>query len=202
MRDATDPTLVDIFSSGNLTPDNQYTYANYSVMNISGLNASDSLVMDYTNGDPVTAGGISFQRGGGTDSISFAGLPSGNTVKLGSSSVQVVTASAVDTIGFTGAETLTLDQGAGSNTLISPSSTTNFSAINITVDSGSTLTLGADTTLPTLTTMNLAGGSIFNMSNESESIDQLTGSGTFNTGNGSPVVGNLTIGAQGRKQHV
>jgi autotransporter-associated beta strand protein len=198
VRNASDPSLVDLYvNNTSTTPTAEYNYADYSVMNISGLNSSDSLVVDYTSGDPVTAGGISFTGGAGADSISFMGIPSGNTVKLGSSSVQVLSGSNVDTVNFTGAETLNLDQGAGSNTLISPSGSTNFTGINITVDSGSTLTLGADTTLPTLTTLNLAGGSIFNMSNENESIDQLMGSGTFNTGNGNPVVGTLTIGARG-----
>src|SRR5439155_17430578 len=60
-------TFVDVYINNNsTTPDDEFNYADFSVTNVSGLLSDDTLIVDYTGGDPVTVGGIVWDGGTGT----------------------------------------------------------------------------------------------------------------------------------------
>src|SRR6185295_360207 len=49
---------LDLFLD-NVTavPTAEYEYGDYGVINVAGLNSNDSLILDYTAGDPIAPGG-------------------------------------------------------------------------------------------------------------------------------------------------
>ncbi len=176
---------VDIYvNNTTTTPTIEDPYSAFSVIALAGQGTGNTLTVDYSGGDPVTAGGISFTGGAGTDSINFTGLSGTNTITLNNgSSVQINS----DFINYTNVDKMNLDLGTGTNTLASVSPTT-LPAITLTEDAGGTTSIGgASGTLPSRTIVNVNAGGTFSIANAAESLDQVSGAGTL-------TLGLLTIG--------
>jgi autotransporter-associated beta strand protein len=175
--------LLDVYiNNTSTTPDAEYDYA--GVTSVAGLDGNDTIVLDYSAGDPVTPGGLNIDGGAGTDTILVTGL-TGSTAVLDSGTT--LTIGGNDVITYINTEAI--EFANGSNTLGSTNpSTTQPLAIDI--DAGSALTLATGAVLPSTADFNVDG--TLDLSSQNESIDQLTGGGTVSLGSGQ-----LTVGAAG-----
>jgi autotransporter-associated beta strand protein len=186
-----DGANVDVYiNNTTTTPSSQFPYASFSVTNISGLTGNNSLVVDYSGGDPVTSGGISWSAGtgGGTNTLSIINLSGNNAITTTSGATLQIGG---DVINYTNVATLNLDLGSGTNTLTSTSPTT-LPTITLTEDTGGTTTMASGSgTLPTHTVLSIASGGTFSFNNETQSINQIIGAGTLSLGTST-----LTIGSQ------
>ncbi len=167
------------------TPTATYAYSSVGVVNVNGLGGNNQLILDYSGGDPIPVDGLNFNGGTGTNTLVIENMPGNESANLSNGSLVI----GPDNISFTNTANLSLDLGTGSNTLLSTTPTLT-STLSLAVDSGSTLTLASSSTLPTNAILGVAG--TLNLNNQSESIDQLTGGGTVNTGTAATT---LTLGA-------
>ena len=76
--DASDKTLLDVNVNGVLeaTP----AAADVNQIQVNALDADDTLTVDVTNGNPIPAGGISYDGGNGFDSLAVTGSAAAATV--------------------------------------------------------------------------------------------------------------------------
>ena len=182
---------VQVFrNNAGATPDFTFDYATASQIVIAGLGGDDTLVLDYSGGDPVAPGGLYWSggpNGAGGDTVSVVGSAGNDTVTLASSgNISIAGGNALQVSTNEAAQ---FDLAGGFNTLSAPSPTTSY-AITLVVQPGSTLTLASSISLPSSTDATVDG--TLNLNGQSFSLDALTGNGSVTVGGGT-----LTLGAAG-----
>ncbi len=185
LKNDADGVHLDIWQNaatpGSGTPTQQVLLSSFTSISIAGGTGTDAVTLDYSGGDP-TGGAVTFAGGAGSNTLAIKGGSGTAASTLTSSAVTVGS----DTIGFAGLSALALDLGSGTNTLTasSPGATP---ILTLVVDAGSSLTLGASSALSGSTVVSDSGK--FNLSGQSESIDQLTGIGTVTSTGGTLTIG-------------
>ncbi len=185
-----DGANVDVYiNNTTTTPTTQFPYSAFSATNISGLTGNNSLIIDYSGGDPITSGGINWTAGtAATNNLSVVNLSGNNTIIATHGTTLQINS---DVINYTFVATMNLDLGSGTNTFNSVQPTT-APTITLNEDAGGTTTMATGSgVIPTHSILNIASGGTFSFNNQSQSIDQLSGAGTLSLGSST-----LTIGAQ------
>ena len=120
---------IDIYRNNTTTPAYQFTYATAPDISISAAGGNDTIIIDYTGGNPIPAAGLSIDGGTGTNLISVLGTGGGNadTVALAAGSVAVNGGA----FTYSNAETLALTLGAGNDTLTTTGTNPVSAAFNL-----------------------------------------------------------------------
>ncbi len=108
-------SLLQIFVNVPETGSPTYTIplSQMPSLNFSSGTGNDSLTVDFTSGDPVPTGGISFNGGSGTNSLTLTGPSGTNTASINSS--QLTFDSSV--IGYSNVSSIAISAGSGNDTL-------------------------------------------------------------------------------------
>jgi hypothetical protein len=131
--------FVDAPLSGGATftfPSSTFASITINTTNSGGGTGSEAATVDFTNGNPVPSGGISFSGGtGANDSLTIAGGSSADSVSIGASTVSV---NGSANVSYSAVETLTINTDSGNDTLTQTATPT---AANVTFNGGT----GSDT---------------------------------------------------------
>ena len=202
--DGHDPTKVDVFLNNTSSlPTASWSLSSVAQWNISGFAGDDQLTVDFSQGNPLPAGGLVFDGGSNTlgDKLIVVGTPNDDLVTFTGSQIVV---SGMPTVSFSNIEFFGFDLGAGYNHLLiyqGKLTTDRNNAISegtdVTIDGG---TLDLNGYSETLGNLELLSGSVLN-GNVSASSYQfesgtmaaaITGPGIVTkTGSGSASVGNV-----------
>ena len=181
---------LNIFRNGTLVIDQALATAPAYLIN--GLGGNDTLIVDYTGGNPVPAAGLSLDGGSGAaDVVRVVGSSAADAVTLTAGNVALAAGGDFD---YANGETLELQFGPGHDTLMTTASTVTAGTLLLNLSGSGGLTMAAGAALPDFTDLNVGAGTIYNLAGASQTIDALTGGGlVLNTG---PANATLTVGAQ------
>jgi hypothetical protein len=114
--DTASPQDVQISVNGTLT--NSAPRTLISSLAFTGGVGNDSLTVDFTNGNVVPTGGISYDGGAGTDGLTILGTSANDSVAANASTITLanVTFSSA-AISYANLETISVDPKAGNDTL-------------------------------------------------------------------------------------
>jgi hypothetical protein len=91
----------------------QYLLSATSTVTYTGAAGNDDFVLDFSNGDPLPASGLSFAGGSGQNTLEIIGTSGNDSVTVAAGSV---TFNSIP-ISFTAAQALLIDPGAGADSL-------------------------------------------------------------------------------------
>jgi autotransporter-associated beta strand protein len=183
-------TFVDVLVNDPINPVLHQDYATSPELILEGQSGNDTITVDYSGGNPVPAAGLIVDGGTGTtDTLAVAGSSGADTATLVSGGTVNVNGGQ---FGYSAMETMTVNLGAGSDTLsVSGNSSISATSMTLNVTGGGTLAMTAGSTLPNFTDVNVTGAAL-DVGGTSQTIDSLNGNGVV-TDNGSAAT--LTVGA-------
>ncbi|MGA2500413.1 MAG: SdrD B-like domain-containing protein, partial [Tepidisphaeraceae bacterium] len=79
VRDATDPTLADVYVNSGVTTF-QLRFGNLPLLQTSLGDGNDTLTVDFSNGDPLPAGVTTYDGGSGSNVLAVVSPPGGNSL--------------------------------------------------------------------------------------------------------------------------
>jgi RHS repeat-associated protein len=159
-RIAADPSnsaWADVFLTGaGTTPSYQVDLSSISQWQVTGGAGDDALTVDFSDGDPLPAGGLSFDGGTNAagDTLQIVGTSGDDTAMLTASRLQFASSDFIDSISYSNVQQFGFDLGGGADSLIisgatlrTPSDGAISAGTAVTIQSGGTLDLGghADT---------------------------------------------------------
>jgi autotransporter-associated beta strand protein len=167
----------------------QQNYATAQLLALNAGDGNDTIIIDYTGGNPVPANGLVVDGGGGTgDVVSVIGSSGADAVSLAVGSITVNGGQAQ----YADADELDLALGVGSDTLTCTAAAVNAPAMRLDVSGGGSVTMSPGSTLPNFTDLSVGSGASFFLNGQSQTIDALSGSGTVSNANG--IAATLTVG--------
>ncbi len=184
-------SVIDIFRNNTVTPILQQTFSTSPLLVISPAGGTDSVIIDYSGGDPIPVDGLIVNSANGSnDTISVVTTTSNDAVTLASGSVSVNG----EPFGYVGAQELDLALGVGLDTITANGdASVSVGRLAVNVSGGGTLSMGASSTLPDFTDLTVTGAT-FDLAGQNQAIDSLNGSGTV-TDTGAAAT--FTVGADG-----
>jgi autotransporter-associated beta strand protein len=186
--------FLDIFRNDMGTPIVHVDYASAAAYTIQALGGADQVLIDLSGGNPIPAVGLRIDGGTGNDIVSVIGSSGADSVTLQDGNL-VFGASTAEILA--GAEELHLNLGAGADTLVAGgNASVSAGVVKLNVAGGGSVSMGAASTLPDFTDLSVSGGATFNLNGQSQSIDELSGSGGTVTNNGGATA-TLTVGSAG-----
>ncbi len=108
------PSQIEVLLNNSVI-DTQ-TLTDVSSITFSTAGGADSLVVDYSNGSPIPAGGVVYNGGGGTDQLGIVGEAGGEDVTIFNPSAESVPAGIGITSGNT-VEQISVTGGAGNDSV-------------------------------------------------------------------------------------
>ncbi|MFI5378499.1 MAG: SdrD B-like domain-containing protein [Tepidisphaerales bacterium] len=117
VRDATDPTLADVYVNSDTTSF-QLRFGDLPLLQASLGDGNDTLTVDFTNGSPLPAGGTTYDGGTGDNTLAVVLPPGPNALTAGPASflfnttpIALAGVQSVAPIGTDGTDTLTVAAG-------------------------------------------------------------------------------------------
>jgi autotransporter-associated beta strand protein len=182
---------VNVFRNAVLVAD--VPQASAGAIQINGLGGNDTFIIDYSAGNPIPAGGLSLDRGAGTDTFRAIGTSAADAVTLTAGNVSFASGGAFT---YTTGETLELQLGTGADSIaVAGNSAVTAQTLFLNLSGGGSLSMAAASTLPDFTDITLAAATTFNLNGQNQSIDALSGSGTIL--NNGAAAATLAVGSQG-----
>jgi autotransporter-associated beta strand protein len=183
-------TFLNIYRNDPTNPILHLDYATAPAIAVNALGGDDTVTVDYSGGNPVPANGLTIDGGDGSDTLNIVNTAGNDTVSLAADSVSFGTGA---TFTYSDAEIMSLGLGSGQDTLIvSGNAGVSTSALNLSIAGLGKLTMGAGSTLPDFTDLNV-GNATFDLNGQNQTIDALTGSGGTVLNNGASAA-TLTLG--------
>ncbi len=172
-KDATDSTKADVTINGAMT---QVSIAQAAIFMIAGGAANDVLTVDFSNGNPLPNGGITFDGGGGTNTVAIIGTPANDTLTVTAAGLTFtggifgtvpITTASVQSIQFPGGSggNDSLHLTAGTYT-VDADTLTGTANVSVTVDPAATANFATDQHLANLT----LNGGVANLSTTRHSM--------------------------------
>jgi hypothetical protein len=170
-RDA-DGTNVDLWADSGATGGvvQSLVLAQLPSIEFAGTGATNSLTIDFSNGDPLPAAGLAFS-GSGLSTLAVIGDGGNDSINIGSSTISMSGTFGTATISYTGATSVDFVGGSGSDSLIQSAvpgggAAVSFNKLNandtINVSAGSMVipmpTTGATVPVAQLGTLTVGGG--------------------------------------------
>jgi RHS repeat-associated protein len=111
---------TDIWTNATASgpPAQSILLADIPSLTYAGPAGADQLIIDFTNGDPLPASGLTFNGGAGTNTLEVIGTSGNDTATVNGSTIVVATPLGASSIPYTAASTIIFDgNAAGANTL-------------------------------------------------------------------------------------
>jgi hypothetical protein len=157
-RIALDPLVssqADVFLAGaGTTPSYEVDLSYITQWVVTGGAGDNTLTVDFSNGSPLPAGGMSFDGGTNStaDTLQIVGTSGDDTVMLTAARLQFVSSDFIASISYSNVQQFGLDLGSGADSLIisgatlrTPSDEAISAGTAVTIQSGGTLDLGGHT---------------------------------------------------------
>ena len=105
-----DGARVDVFANatGTGTPAQQVALSQITTMSYAGTAAADSLTVDFSAGNPLVAGGLSYDGAGGTNALTVVGTAGNDAVTVNATTVALSAAFGTATITYANATAVTV----------------------------------------------------------------------------------------------
>ncbi len=181
-------SFIDVYRN-SASPFIHQDYATAPQFVISALGGNDTVIVDYSGGNPVPAQGLVVDGGSGTDVVSVVGSGGDDTLALSGASATLNGGQ----FAYSGAEELDLALGAGADSLtVAGNAGVNATAMKLDLSGGGSLSMAASSTLPDFVDLTVGAGTTFNLNGQNQTVDALNGSGAI-TNNGAAAA-TLTVG--------